>query len=173
MKRITIIILLLLIALLFLWAAYLDGVVALASYDVEIPDGAYGLWECPELGTYTPLYFSDKKAQRIVDQRNSAVIRIYDDGLRISDHADSLLLGGRWNVNNMKVGGSAFLHKADGTQEYTCIAILLCDETHEKLYKFQGMDVHTAANDLICVSCANDDGSQVYVAYYVLTALFR
>lgn len=168
MKRFIIAVLLILIALLFLWAAHLDGIIAFAADDVEIPDGAYGVWECKELGTYTPLYWADHKAQHIVDAKNSAVIRIYDEGYRISDHADSLLLGGRWNVNNMKVGGSAFLHRTDGTQEYICIAILLCDETQEEFYQFQGIDVRTAANDVICVSCAVADGSRVYVAYYKL-----
>ena len=58
---------------------------------VEIPDGAYGVWQIPELNIMIPLYLGSTKDKTmvIIDAENSASIRRFGAGRIIEDHAES------------------------------------------------------------------------------------
>ena len=170
MKRFVIAVLLLLIALLFLWAAYLDGVVAFADYGVKIPDGAYGVFRVVATDTDSPLYLTHGVGQSIVDREDAACIRSWgEDGYAIFDHQGSEVGGGIWRVNEMAVGGSAFLFRADKpTKEYICTAIYLANsDGYRFIADVDKRNIKPKANDIICVSCAWEDDLN-YVAYYKL-----
>ena len=134
---------------------------------VEVPKGAYGVWEVAETGTRTPIYSAEGTGQKWADMENAAFIRAWGDGRLIGDHADSVVDGGVWNVNEHIVGGMAFLVR-DGkpTKRYQCTAIYLCDDTGST-YLYNGKSIRAAKGDIICGSCASDKPhDKVYIAYY-------
>ena len=151
---------LLIIALLF----------SLAGYEVPqpyvIPDGAYGVFQCTALETTitVPLYTAAGVGQEVVDAEDSALIRKYGQGKEICDHADSIIGDGVWNVNDMQVGSTAFLITPKSTIHYQCTAIYLCKQRKYD-FTYNGKVIQPTKNDLVCISCAEDDG-WVYLAYY-------
>ena len=138
--------------------------------DVEIPDGAWGVWEVSETGTVSPLYFAQGTGQSIVDRENAACVRNFGEGYAIFDHADSEVDGGTWNVNEMTVGGSAFLHRDDGIKEYRCTAIWFgYNDGFSLISDVDGKAIRPRAKgDIVCCSCATLNGAEVYVAYFKL-----
>ena len=149
----------------FLATALLMGVIgAQIPQETVIPDGAYGIWQCPSLCTNSPLYWSEGTGQSIVDKPNAACIRWYGDGYLIADHANSTVDGGVWNVNDMRVGEDAFLITKDGIKRYECIAIYLVErQTYD--YIWQGKAVRPKKHDIVCASCSIADGVD-FLAYY-------
>ena len=102
--------------------------------------------------------------QKIVDRDNSALWRKYGKGHAILDHADSVCGDGVWRVEEMQVGGLADLTVGGKTTYYQCTAIWLCRQT-SYVYKYDGKTIGCKKGDIICVSCADEDGWS-YVAYY-------
>lgn len=133
-------------------------------HEVEIPEKAYGIWQCCSLGTDTPLYWSEGTGKKYVDMENAACFRYLYDGYLIADHADSEVTGGTWNVNNMRVGEDAFLITADSVKRYECVAIYMVErQTYD--YLFNGKPIRPKKNDIVCASCSFIDGVE-FVAYY-------
>ena len=173
-KHILAFIILILIVVMFAYAAHLDGIIyvkAFADYGVKIPEDAYGVFKVAETGTSSPLYFTHGVGQSIVDRENAACIRIWaDDGYAIFDHQDSVVDGGIWRVNEMVVGGSAFLYReGKPTKEYLCTAIYLASskDRYNLIADIDKRVIKTKSEGIICVSCAWKDGLY-YVAYYKL-----
>lgn len=140
---------------------------ATLPWDAEIPEGAYGVWECPALGTSTPIYQAEGTGQKWADMENAAFIRRWGEGRLIGDHAGSEVDGGTWWVNEMIVGGHCYLVR-DGkpTKDYICTAIWLCDDTGYT-YLYNGKSMRAAKNDIMCACCASEKPhDKVYVAYY-------
>lgn len=136
-------------------------------HKAEIPAGAYGVWQCPALGTSTPLYEGDYADwQAITDADNSALIATYSGIRMIGDHANSKVDGGVWNCNKMLVGGLAFLVTEDATYEYKCYLIAETD-FNGYCWKINNQTVRPYhPHDIMCCSCANAEGSREYVAFY-------
>lgn len=138
--------------------------------EVEIPDKAYGIFQCPATSTSSPLYEAASTEtsvrQRVVDNEDSALIMPYGKGRAILDHAGSQIGKSFWNVSGMLVGDAAFLiREGKPTLAYECTAILLCRRMPYN-YQFRDAAVYPDKDDLVCIGCANDDGSWVYLAYY-------
>lgn len=129
-----------------------------------IPDGAYGVFQCPAIEINVPLYMAQGNEQDVVDAEDSALIRKWGNGLAICDHADSVHGDAVWNVNEMRVGGSAFLITEDGVKCYMCTAIYMAENTGYS-YVYRGQIIAPNKNDLICLSCASEVGKE-YLAYY-------
>ena len=89
---------------------------------VEIPDGAYGVWQIPELDIVIPLYkgVGQAKTQAIVDKANSASIRQFGAGRVIEDHAESKAGQGRWQIGRVTPDMVGFLILPDKTEQYIC-----------------------------------------------------
>lgn len=143
--------------------------VSLAAFAVPqaatIPDGAYGVWQVPSIGTSTPVYESETRTgQEVVDKENAALIRERGKGWLVADHADSEVDGGIWNVNEMRVGEPAFLITEDVTYCYECIAICIVRNNGYE-HSFMGIAIRPDKDDVICVSCALEAGYE-YLAYY-------
>jgi len=137
------------------------------SAKTTIPKGAYGIWECAELNTTSILYkgnISTAADQAIVDKENSACWRTYGKGHAIYDHAGSEAGDGIWCVEEMRVGGIATLTTAKKKTYYQCTAIWLAVQT-KYVMKYDGQTIGCKKGDLICVSCAEEEG-MAYVAYY-------
>ncbi len=141
---------------------------SLAGFEIPraavIPDGAYGVFQCPAIEISAPLYTAQGNEQDVVDAENSALVRKWGNGLLICDHADSAHGDATWNVNRMQVGGAAFILTADRIQSYRCTAICLVENTGYG-YTYHGRTITPGRSDLICLSCAGEDGKE-YLAYY-------
>lgn len=90
----------------------------------EIPEGAYGVWQIPELNVIIPLYEGNNAtAQKIIDKENSACIEKFGVGRIIEDHADSKSNKdkGSWELWRVHPDDAAFLVTKNGTISYTCI----------------------------------------------------
>ena len=140
------------------------------SYEIpmicEIPEGAYGVWQVPCLGTRSPLYTSAGVGQDVVDAEKSALIRRFGKGYAIHDHAGSELGAGHfWNVEDMQVGCAGFLCR-EGRPEicYECTAIFLA-QRNGSAYKCRGAKITLKSSEIMCLSCTEDDG-WVYVAVF-------
>lgn len=129
----------------------------------RIPDGAYGIFQCPAMGISLPLYKSKGNDQAIVDAENSALIRPWGNGQLIADHANSKHNGKAWNVYDAKVGGKAFLLTNGKTKAYICTAIYR-GQYHTYGYTYEGKLVKPHTGDLIAVSCGEKD--VVYIGYF-------
>ena len=154
-------------AILFALLVLTSALTFPAEAKTKIPKGAYGVWEVSSIGTSTPLYkgnISTKADQKIVDNERSACWRTYGKGHAIFDHADSIVGGGVWNVERMMVGGLGILTTAKTKEYYLCTQISLCTQT-KYVMRYNGAVYPCKKGDIICVSCALDDG-EVYVAYY-------
>lgn len=140
--------------------------------EIEYPKGSVGLWECPALKTQSWLYQSPvnntANNQKIVDRDDCALWWKYGKGYAVIDHADSEVGEGSWNVNRMRVDDLATRTTPDGKSYYICIAVVV--GTRRKYnYAYEGKTfAPTKKGDVVCISCANEDGSQVYLAYYRL-----
>lgn len=135
------------------------------------PKGCVGVWECPSIGTRTPLYKSASNTlaqnQKVVDRENAALWWPYGKGHAVVDHAESELPGGLWRVQDFSMDDNAVLTLADGTKKYyTCVGILRC-KRGKKAYTWNGAAfAPIAKEDVVCISCATNDGSEVYAAYF-------
>lgn len=135
---------------------------------VEIPDGAYGIFQVPDLNVSLPVFFAYGTGQEIVDAENSGVIRDFGAGRLIGDHAGSEIGGGVWRVEKMNLDCSAFLITEQGTERYQCYMMVRCYCTgYAYVLDGQALFPHHAT-DIICASCANYDGSEVYLAFFKL-----
>lgn len=134
----------------------------------DIPDGAYGVWQIPEIETITPLYYGFENEQAHIDADDSAAIIPFRYGYWIGDHAGSITNGGKgiWEMNKVHVDGTAFMVYPDRTERYVCYMVCRAAATGYG-YTLNGFGLYPfSAGDIICGSCANQDGSQVYLAFY-------
>ena len=135
---------------------------------VEIPDGAYGVWQIPELNIVIPLYpgSSKDKTMAIIDAENSASIRRFGAGRIIEDHAESKAGSGRWRIGRVRPDTIAFLVLQDKTEQYVCNRVLRAYR-HPTCYTCDGIGVYPrSATDILCVCCACDDATEVYIAAF-------
>ena len=134
----------------------------------DIPNGAYGVWQIPELDIAIPVYTSGHQAT--VDKELSAYLATYGIGYVLNDHADSETMGkGKWCINECKPDTKGFMVKQDGTTyDYTCIWV--CRATRlDHAYVLDGDSLYPRRpGDIICASCATADASEVYLALFRL-----
>lgn len=134
--------------------------------NVDYPVDCWGVWQVPCLGTRSPLYEAQPSGQQdVVDAENSALFQRYGKGYGIYDHAWSEVPGGFWCVEQMQVGCGGFLCR-EGKPEvcYECTAIYLAEQKANN-YRTRNGNVTLAADEIMCVSCAEEDG-WVYVAVF-------
>lgn len=134
----------------------------------DIPDGAYGVWQIPELDIVIPLYKGGglAKTQAIVDKENSASIRQFGAGRVIEDHAESKAGQGRWQIGRVTPDMAGFLILPDKTEKYICNRVLRAYR-HTTCYTCDGVGVYPrSATDILCVCCAKADATEVYIAAF-------
>ena len=134
----------------------------------EIPDGAYGVWQIPDLGIVIPLYkgSGQAKTQEIVDKENSASIRSWGCGRIIEDHAYSKAGNGKWQIGNVLPDMLGFLVLPDKTEQYVCNRVLRA-KRFNTCFTCDGVGVYPrSATDILCVCCATSDATEVYIAAF-------
>ena len=134
----------------------------------EIPDGAYGVWQIPDLDIVIPLYkgSSPTKTQEIVDKENSASIRSWGCGRIIEDHAYSKSGNGKWQIGNVLPDMLGFLVLPDKTEQYVCNRVLRA-KRFSTCFTCDGVGVYPrSATDILCVCCAISDATEVYIAAF-------
>ena len=134
----------------------------------KIPKGAYGVWEVSATHTKSPLYTSKantrRENQKIVDKENGALWWRYSKGHAIVDHLDSVVGDGLWRVSDFHVDDIGVLTTKKGKQYYICTAVWKGTQT-KYVYKYDGQTIQVKKGDIICVSCADEDGYD-YIAYF-------
>lgn len=135
----------------------------------DIPAGAYGVWQIPDLNIMIPVYQGNNATQQaIVDKDNSALIQKYGAGRVIVDHAGSKSSNskGSWQMQNVKPDDVAFLVKSDGTDQYTCFMVCKVDVL-TSCYMLYGQVLYPRkSTDILCLCCADPKGKTNYCAAF-------
>lgn len=134
----------------------------------DIPDGAAGVWQVPELNIMIPVYAAQNRtqAQAQVDKENSASIYKHGVGRVIADHAESKAGKGIWNVGQFRPDMVGFLVTPKLTYQYTCIQVCRVN-VHSTCYTLDGVGIYPKrSTDIMCVSCANPSGTENYLAVF-------
>lgn len=134
----------------------------------DIPEGAYGVWQIPEMDIVIPLYqgVGAKKTQDIVDKENSASIRKFGVGHIIEDHADSKAGHGIWQIGKVTPDMTGFLVLPNKTERYICNRVQRA-KRYTSCFTCDGVGVYPrSATDILCVCCANTDATEVYIAAF-------
>lgn len=134
----------------------------------DIPDGAFGVWQIPELDIVIPLYkgVGQAKAQAIIDKANSASIRQFGAGRIIEDHAESKAGSGRWQIGRVVPDMVGFLVMPDKTEKYVCNRVVRAYR-HSTCFTVDGVGFYPrSATDILCACCANDNATEVYIAAF-------
>lgn len=137
----------------------------------EIPEGADGVWQVPELGVIIPVYKGNNAtAQAIIDTDYAACIEKFGVGRIINDHAESETNGeGLWNVCDFRPDTVAFFVTKDATYCYSCKFVCRAYR-HTHAYIMDGQSIYPRyATDVLCVSCATPDAKEVYLALFAYT----
>ena len=137
----------------------------------KLPSGCVGIWDAPTIGTRSYLYKSSSNTlaqnQKVVDRENAALWWPYGKGHAVVDHAESELPGGIWRVQDITIEDNATLTLPNGTRKYyTCVGLLRCRRRPKDYAWNNAPFAPLAKEDVVCISCANASGSEVYVAYF-------
>lgn len=135
----------------------------------DVPLDAYAIWQIPELNIVIPLYQAKNKfeAQKQVDKENSASIYKFGVGKVIADHADSLAGNGVWDVGQFRPDILGFMIFKNGKiDKYRCNQVCRV-KVYPSSYILDGMGIYPKkVTDIMCVSCANDTGTENYLAVF-------
>ena len=134
----------------------------------DIPEGAYGVWQIPELNIVMSLYkgAGQHKVQEIVDRENSASIRKFGVGQIIEDHVDSKAGRGIWQIGKVVPDMAGFLILPDRTEQYVCNRVVRA-KRYNTCFTCDGVGVYPrSATDILCVCCATADATEVYIAAF-------
>jgi hypothetical protein len=138
----------------------------------EIPAGAYGVWQVPDLNVMIPVYSAtNANAQKIIDDEQSATLRKWGVGRIIEDHLDSISMNhkGIWNVGEFKPDTVGFLVTAKTTYcysvKFSCRAI-----RQNTCFMLDGVPQWPRySTDIFCVSCTDGTAKEVYLASFKYT----
>lgn len=138
----------------------------------EIPKGAYGVWQVPDLDIIIPVYSAtNANAQKIIDNEQSATIRKWGVGRIIEYHLDSIGINrkGIWNVGEFKPDTVGFLVTQKTTYRYkakfSCRAI-----RQNTCYMLDGVPQWPRyATDIFCISCVDGTAKEIYLAAFKQT----
>ena len=134
-----------------------------------VPSNSYAIWQIPELDIIIPLYQAKNKieAQKQVDKENSASIYKFGAGRVIADHAESIAGKGIWDIGQVKPDMLGFMIFKNGKiYKYVCNQVCRV-MVHPTCYTLDGLSVYPKrTTDIICASCANDKGTENYLAIF-------
>lgn len=163
MKRLTAIVLLLLLLTVPTHAATVES--------VKLPEGAYGVWYIHNIRATATLNTSKARTraenQKVVDREDAALWWPYRQGHAIIDHLESQAGDGWWRVADIRVGDIGELTTEKGKTYYVCVAVMLAEQVgNSYLSTIDGRLITCHKGDILCVSCADEGGRMVYVAYF-------
>lgn len=132
----------------------------------KIPQKAIGLWAIPKLNVNVPVFKDTHdiwRNQKIVDDENSALYIPYCQAYMIQDHAGS---SKTWFMEKVTLDTDAFFVRPTGTTHYRCYRLARADY-HTWGYTINGsMVIPSSSKDIVCVSCVDRSGKEVYMAIF-------
>lgn len=135
----------------------------------EVPVGAYAVWQIPDLNVTIPVYQGrgGMDSQRQIDKENSASIYRFGVGRIIADHAESKAGKGIWDISQVRPDTVGFMVMPNGdTIQYVCNQVCRV-MVHPTCYTLDGMSVYPrSSTDIMCISCANPQGTENYLAVF-------
>lgn len=137
-------------------------------FKCDIPVGSCGVWQIPELDIVIPLYkgIGQARTQEIVDKENSASIRQFGAGRIIEDHAESKAGRGLWQIGRIVPDTVGFLVLPNRTEQYICNRVARACR-YNTCFTVDGVGFFPrSATDILCVCCANDNATEVYIAAF-------
>ena len=132
---------------------------------VTVPENAYGVLTIPDLKITLPLYQDQGKGQLNIDRESAGNLNTYGRNWLIEDHAGSKDGEGVWDMCNVKIGMTAFLHTLTKIYKYRCYQMT---EVENRKYYFahNGKMVQAlSSKDILTTSCTDRDGVQILVAW--------
>ena len=139
------------------------------NLNIAIPKGAYGVWSVPSLNIQIPVYLKqNSKKQKIVDDKESALIDPWVNANQIADHFCSVGLNGKgiWNMQQIMVGSDAYLTKEDGTYQYECYMTAIADVQPYGYTVGGRLLTPLSSLDILNTCCVGLDSKRNYVAIF-------
>lgn len=137
----------------------------------EVPIGAYGVWQLPELNVSIPVYKANSyTVQKIVDTENAASIQNFGVGKLIADHAESKSNAGKgsWDIWKCRPDDTAFMIMPNETLQYRCLYVARVRVLRHG-YQLDGAGVYLRLpTDIACVGCVDPEGAENYMAVFKL-----
>ena len=139
---------------------------------VKVPDDAVGVWQVPKLKTSSPLFIksSEKSAQDIVDDRDSALLAKYGVGQIIADHYGSKIGNdkNRWTLEDINVEDIAWFIEDGKITKYECYMVCVADVCGS-WFRINGTTLLPYyPYDIICRCCVHKDTDHNYLAFFRL-----
>lgn len=134
----------------------------------DIPNGAIGVWQIPELDVSIPVYSKGKKSeQEIINDENSAAYVHWLNAYQIADHYDSKAGRGKWRIDMVRPLMLAFLIKPNETLRYECYRTCVADVKAYGLYTINGIAVTPySSRDILCNCCVGSDNKRNFLAIF-------
>lgn len=139
------------------------------NLNITIPKGAYGVWSVPSLNIQIPTYFKqNSKRQKIVDDKESALIDPWVNAYQIADHFCSTGINGKgvWNMQQIMVGTDAYFTKEDGIFQYECYMTALADVQPYGYTVGGRLLTPLSSLDILNACCVGLDSKRNYVAIF-------
>lgn len=137
----------------------------------EVPKGAVGVWQIPDLDIMIPVYNSNyKNIQKILDDENSAAMSRWCSAYDIGDHCGSISSNGKgkWRMDNIKPGMVAFFVKPNETTMHSCVMTAIADaKSWGYLVNGQMLTPHSS-KDILNSCCVGSDSTRNYVSVFKL-----
>lgn len=134
----------------------------------DIPQGAVGVWQIPELDIIIPVYAKGRKTEQqiINDEDSSAYVR-WMTAYQIADHYDSKAGRGKWRIDKVRPLMIAFFVKPNETLRYECYRTCVADVKAYGLYTINGIAVTPySSRDIMCNCCVGSDNKRNFLAVF-------
>ena len=135
----------------------------------DIPEDAVGIWFVPDQHLKQYVYKGTwDKWQDIVDAKESALIRTWQEARVIVDHCNSKGIGGEglWNASFIRLGDCAYFITHDGKYKYQCYLTAIVD-VGSWGYTINGRVLQpTSSKDIANACCVGTDSSRNYIAMF-------
>ena len=141
----------------------------MGTLDVEIPEGAYGVWYVPKLKVHLPVYFQGKETkQAVIDRGESALIDNWVNAYRIIDHFGSEGMEGKgiWNIQNVMPGAYAYMIKPDGKWMYECYMTGMVDVKTYGYMMCGRLVIPASSLDILNACCVGADSDRNFIAVF-------
>lgn len=134
-----------------------------------IPDKALGVWQIPDLDIMIPVYSANyKDLQKVIDDPNSAAQTKWCSAVDIGDHYNSVSTNGKgkWCMDKIHPGMTAFYVKKTGTSKYTCQFSAIAD-VKPWGYLCNGNVVQPhSSKDVLNSCCVGSDATRNYISLF-------
>lgn len=138
--------------------------------NVEIPEGAIGVWRIESLNINQAVYKGiPKDWQKIVNKEESALLESWHQANMICDHHGSVGIGnkGRWNMSNVRLGDYAMFITPNKKSVYECYLTALVNVNRQGYYSMNNKLLQpTSSKDIGCRCCVGTDSTRNYIAVF-------